>query len=86
MPTYTYACRDCAHRFEAVQSIYDPSLSSCPVCEGTLRKVYAPVGVSFKGSGFYRTDSRARKKDASSSTPSSAKTPTPTPSTKESSE
>ncbi|MGI8868864.1 MAG: FmdB family zinc ribbon protein [Mycobacteriales bacterium] len=60
MPTYQYACTNesCAHRFEAVQSFSDTSLSTCPVCEGGLRKLFSSVGVVFKGSGFYRTDSR----------------------------
>jgi putative FmdB family regulatory protein len=76
MPTYTYACRNCDHRFDAVQSIFDPSLSSCPLCEGPLRKVYEPVGVTFKGSGFYRTDSRAGKKAPA---PSPVPSPEPSP-------
>ena len=56
MPTYQYACTECGHRFEAVQSITDDSLATCPVCSGQLRKVYGSVGVVFKGSGFYNTD------------------------------
>ena len=59
MPTYQYACTECDHRFEAVQAFTDDSLTVCPVCGGQLRKVYGSVGVVFKGSGFYRTDSRA---------------------------
>lgn len=59
MPTYQYACRDCGHRFEAVQSFSDASLTECPACAGKLRKVFSSVGIVFKGSGFYRTDSRA---------------------------
>lgn len=58
MPTYAYACRDCGHDFEVVQSFTDDSLTHCPVCSGQLRKVFANVGVVFKGSGFYRNDSR----------------------------
>ena len=58
MPTYAYACRDCGHDFEVVQSFTDDSLTICPVCHGQLRKVFANVGVVFKGSGFYRNDSR----------------------------
>ena len=58
MPTYQYACTECGHRFEAVQSFSDAALTQCPVCEGRLRKQYGSVGVVFKGSGFYRTDSR----------------------------
>ena len=59
MPTYQYACTECDHRFDAVQSFSDPSLTECPVCGGKLRKVFSSVGIVFKGSGFYRTDSRA---------------------------
>ena len=59
MPTYSYACKTCAHAFDVVQSFSDESLTVCPECEGTLRKRYGTVGVTFNGSGFYRTDSRA---------------------------
>lgn len=59
MPTYQYACTACGHRFEAVQSFLDASLTECPACTGALRKVFSSVGIVFKGSGFYRTDSRA---------------------------
>lgn len=59
MPTYQYACTECDHRFDAVQSFSDASLTVCPVCGGSLRKVFSSVGIVFKGSGFYRTDSRA---------------------------
>ncbi len=59
MPTYAYACTECDHRFEAVQSFSDDSLTVCPECEGRLRKVFNAVGIVFKGGGFYRTDSRA---------------------------
>lgn len=59
MPTYQYACTACDHRFEQVQSFTDDSLTECPECSGQLRKLYGSVGVVFKGSGFYRTDSRA---------------------------
>ena len=58
MPTYQYACTACGHRFEAVQSFSDSSLTDCPECAGRLRKVFSSVGIVFKGSGFYRTDSR----------------------------
>ena len=63
MPTYQYACTDCGHRFEAVQAFSDDSLTTCPECGGKLRKVYGSVGVVFKGSGFYRTDSRSASSD-----------------------
>lgn len=73
MPTYAYACTQCDHRFDAVQSFADPALTECPECGGTLRKEYGSIGVTFNGSGFYRTDSRAEKKssDAASSGSSS---------------
>jgi len=78
VPTYQYACTEpeCRHQFEAVQSFSDAALTACPVCEGRLRKVFSAVGVVFKGSGFYRTDSRAaangKKEGESSSNGSSA--------------
>lgn len=59
MPTYAYACKQCGHRFDAVQSFADPTLTECPECGGPLRKEYGSIGVTFNGSGFYRTDSRA---------------------------
>ena len=58
MPTYDYACTHCDHAFEIVQSFTDDALTVCPECGGRLRKVFGSVGVVFKGSGFYRTDSR----------------------------
>ena len=64
MPTYQYSCNDCGHFFEVVQSFSDDSLTVCPECEGRLRKVFNAVGVVFKGSGFYRTDSRNQKAGA----------------------
>ncbi|WP_081655389.1 FmdB family zinc ribbon protein [Amycolatopsis orientalis] len=69
MPTYQYACKECDHRFEAVQSFSDPSLTVCPQCSGALRKVFSSVGVVFKGSGFYRTDSRDSSKSSTSAAP-----------------
>jgi putative FmdB family regulatory protein len=59
MPTYTYSCKQCNHRFDQRQSFTDEALTVCPVCAGDLRKVLNSVGVVFKGSGFYRTDSRS---------------------------
>ena len=59
MPTYAYACKSCGHRFDAVQSFSDSALTECPACGGELRKQYGSIGVTFNGSGFYRTDSRA---------------------------
>lgn len=70
MPTYQYACTECDHAFEQVQSFSDASLTECPQCEGRLRKVYNAVGVVFKGSGFYRTDSRSGSGSGSSSSSS----------------
>ena len=58
MPTYEYACAECGERLEAVQKFSDDPLTVCPACNGRLRKVFSPVGIVFKGSGFYRTDSR----------------------------
>ena len=58
MPTYQYRCTACGHDLEATQKFSDPSLTECPNCGGSLRKVFNAVGVVFKGSGFYRTDSR----------------------------
>ena len=69
MPIYEYACTACGERTEARQSFTDPPLEECPVCGGKLRKLYSPVGIVFKGSGFYATDS---KKKGSPSTPSSS--------------
>lgn len=63
MPTYEYACRDCGDHLEIVQSFKDEPLSVCGTCGGTLRKVFSPAGIIFKGSGFYVTDTR---KEASS--------------------
>jgi putative FmdB family regulatory protein len=65
VPTYQYACTACDHRFEAVQSFSDASLTTCPACSGALRKVFSAVGIVFKGSGFYRTDSRSGAKNGS---------------------
>ncbi len=59
MPTYQYACKDCDNAFEIAQAFSDASLTECPQCHGNLRKVFNSVGVVFKGSGFYRTDSRS---------------------------
>jgi len=66
MPTYAYACKSCGHRFDTVQSFSDPALTECPSCGGVLRKEYGSIGVTFNGSGFYRTDSRAGASGSSS--------------------
>lgn len=67
MPTYQYACTECGHELEAVQAFSDEPLTVCPACEGRLRKLFGSVGIVFKGSGFYRTDSRASSSSSSSS-------------------
>ena len=93
MPTYEYECQQCHERVEAVQKFSDPTLTVCPLCGGELRKVFSAVGIVFKGSGFYKNDSRgsAPKKtttpstntstDSSTAAPAAAPTPSSTPST-----
>jgi putative FmdB family regulatory protein len=78
VPTYQYACTACEHQFEAIQSFSDDSLTICPECKGEIRKVYTAVGVVFKGSGFYKTDSvkkEATNVDSVKSTPAPVSTP-----------
>ena len=77
MPTYSYACTECDNRFDAVQAFSDDALTTCEKCSGRLRKLFGSVGVVFKGSGFYRNDSRESTKSSSngsanSSSPSSS--------------
>jgi putative FmdB family regulatory protein len=72
VPTYQYACTECEHRFDAVQTFTDSALTECPECHGKLRKLYGNVGVVFKGSGFYRTDSRSTTKSTAPATPAAA--------------
>jgi putative FmdB family regulatory protein len=79
MPTYAYACKQCGHRFEAVQSFSDAALTTCPECGGPLRKEYGSIGVTFNGSGFYRTDSRAGTKSGESSGSGSGESSSPSP-------
>ncbi len=67
MPTYAYRCADCGHAFDVYQSFSDETLKVCPECTGKLRKVFGSLGVTFNGSGFYRTDSRSSASSASSS-------------------
>ena len=67
MPTYSYACTECDNRFDAVQAFTEDALTTCPKCSGRLRKLFNSVGVVFKGSGFYRTDSRESQKSSVSS-------------------
>ena len=69
MPTYQYACTECGHSFEQFQSFSEDALTVCPECDGRLRKLFNAVGVVFKGSGFYRTDSRS---STTSSTPAAS--------------
>jgi putative FmdB family regulatory protein len=66
MPTYSYVCKSCAHEFEVQQSFQDQPLDTCPVCGGEVRKVFGKLGVTFKGSGFYRTDSAPKSESSSS--------------------
>ena len=76
MPTYEYACKACGERLEVVQKFSDDPLTECPACGGQLRKVFQAVGIAFKGSGFYKTDSRSGSKSstaAASSESSSSK-------------
>ncbi|SDI88479.1 putative regulatory protein, FmdB family [Nonomuraea jiangxiensis] len=73
MPTYQYACNDCGQQLEVVQKFTDDALKVCPNCEGNLRKVFSAVGIVFKGSGFYKTDSRSTSTASSSSSSSSSK-------------
>jgi len=72
VPTYAYRCADCGHAFDIRQAFTDDALTVCPECSGTLRKQYGSVGVTFKGSGFYRTDSRAGSSSKSSAGGSSS--------------
>ncbi len=75
MPTYSYACTECDNRFDEVQAFSDAALTTCPKCSGRLRKLFGNVGVVFKGSGFYRNDSReSAKASAKSSSNGSAGT------------
>ena len=76
MPTYSYACTACDHRFDAVQAFTEDALTECPQCAGRLRKLFNSVGVVFKGSGFYRTDSREAAKSGTGSKSDSAGTST----------
>jgi putative FmdB family regulatory protein len=71
MPTYAYACTTCGHKFDAVQSFAEDALTVCPECGGQLRKQYGSIGVTFNGSGFYRTDSRAKSGGSSDASTSS---------------
>ncbi|MEV0150386.1 MULTISPECIES: FmdB family zinc ribbon protein [unclassified Nonomuraea] len=72
MPTYQYACNDCGEQLEVVQKFTDEALTVCPACQGNLRKVFSAVGIVFKGSGFYRTDSRSSSSSTSPASSSSS--------------
>jgi len=73
MPTYSYACADCGDKFDIVQSFTDDALTVCQKCSGKLRKLFNSVGIVFKGSGFYRTDSRSGSVDAAAKSDSGTK-------------
>jgi putative FmdB family regulatory protein len=75
MPTYEYVCTKCGEGLEAVQGFNDPPLTKCPRCKGKLRKVFSAVGVVFKGSGFYKTDSRSGSKTSADAAGSKDSTP-----------
>jgi putative FmdB family regulatory protein len=75
VPTYEYTCRDCGERLEVQQSFSDAALTECPSCRGALRKVFGNIGISFKGSGFYKTDSRS---SSSGAKPAAKETPSAT--------
>jgi putative FmdB family regulatory protein len=76
MPTYGYRCGNCGHQFEIIQRISEEPLTTCPKCQGKLSKMLYPVGISFKGSGFYTTDYKGVDKSASGSSNGSASTST----------
>jgi len=67
MPTYEYRCKDCGEHLEVVQAFTDDPLTECPACSGPLRKVFGNIGITFKGSGFYKTDSRSKSSATKSS-------------------
>ena len=81
MPTYQYACSVCHHEFEVFQAFSESSLTHCPECNGKLRKVYSAVGVVFKGSGFYKTDSKSDSKPTNPIAKESTAKPTTTETT-----
>jgi len=67
MPTYSYRCTECSTAFDIQQAFTDDALTECPTCQGRLRKIFSAVGVTFNGSGFYRTDSRSGSAGSGSS-------------------
>ncbi len=78
MPTYAYACTTCDEQVEVVQRFTDAPLTDCPSCEGSLRKVFTPVGIVFKGSGFYKTDTRSSNRSSAAAKPGDKPTDKPT--------
>ena len=82
MPIYEYRCRECSHQFEAQQAFTDDALTECPNCKGKLKKLFSAPGITFKGSGFYKNDSRGTSTsvtppgDSSSSSSTSSATST----------
>ena len=78
MPTYEYACRECGQHLEVVQSFKDAALTECPACAGPLRKVFGNIGIAFKGSGFYKNDSRSSSSSASKASETKTATDTKT--------
>ena len=74
MPTYEYRCKECGEHLEVVQSFKDDALTTCPACGGPLRKVFGSIGIAFKGSGFYKNDSRSVAKSATGSSPEKSRT------------
>jgi putative FmdB family regulatory protein len=85
VPTYSYACTECGDRFDAVQAFSDSALTKCAKCNGRLRKLFGNVGVVFKGSGFYRTDSRESAKSSTNGSASSSESTSSSSSEKSSS-
>jgi putative FmdB family regulatory protein len=75
VPTYSYACTGCGNRFDAVQAFTDDALTTCQQCSGRLRKLFSSVGVVFKGSGFYRTDSRESAKSSANGSANTSSSP-----------
>ncbi len=81
MPTYEYRCKDCGHEMEAQQAFTDDPLTECPNCAGTLKKRFGSVGISFKGSGFYKNDARGSTSPGASSSGDASPTKDPATST-----
>ncbi|MEU9858691.1 FmdB family zinc ribbon protein [Streptomyces sp. NPDC047974] len=86
MPTYQYQCTECGEGLEAVQKFTDDALTECPACHGRLKKVFSAVGIVFKGSGFYRNDSRGASSSSSPAAKSSTSSTTSTSSSSSSSD